>query len=170
MPLEDTSNQPWMYAFPNSDQVLEITPPVIQTFRHYRQTGGSSEAGGLLFARMLLPNIIVDEASHPHEKDKRLRFGFIPFRNAQRRLIKDRFKMGLHFIGEWHTHPQQSPAPSSLDLNSMHDSFVKSKHELNAFVMIIVGFNKAQLRLWVSIHDNDGYVALGKLREEKPTH
>ncbi|MFC1764799.1 Mov34/MPN/PAD-1 family protein [Planctomycetota bacterium] len=165
MPLEDPCNQAWQYALPYSDQVLEITLPVMQTFKRYQQTGRACEAGGLLFAQMLLPKIVVDEASHPNEKDKRYRFSFIPFRNAQRRMIQDRFKRGLHFIGEWHTHPQQSPAPSSLDLNSMHDSFVKSKHELNAFVMIIVGSQKAQLRLWVSIHNNDGYVALRKLPE-----
>jgi integrative and conjugative element protein (TIGR02256 family) len=169
MSLEDTLNQPWRYVCPNSDQVLEITPSVIQTFRHYQQTGGTSEAGGLLFAKMLLPNIVVDEATHPHKQDKRLRFSFVPFRNAQRKTIKDRFKRNLHFVGEWHSHPQESPKPSDLDLNSMHDSFVKSKHELNAFVMIIVGSNKSQLRLWVSIHNNDGYVALRKL-PEKPAH
>lgn len=162
MPLEDTSKY-WRYALPPSDQVLEISPSVIQTFRHYQQTAGACEAGGLLFARMLLPNIIVDEATHPHEKDKRFRRTFIPFRNAQRRTIKDRFRRGLHFVGEWHTHPEESPVPSSLDLHSMYDSFVKSKHELNAFVMVIVGSKESGLRLWVSIHNTGGFTPLEQL-------
>ena len=163
MSLEDPSNQSWRYAFPHSDQVLEIAPPVIQTFKHYQQTGEACEVGGLLFAKMLLPKIVIEEATHPHEKDKQFRFSFIPFRNAQRRIIKGRFRRGLHFVGEWHTHSQESPTPSGLDLHSMHDSFVKSKHELNAFVMIIVGSKRSQLRLWISIHNHGGYLPLAQL-------
>lgn len=164
MPLEDGPSQLWRYSFPHSDQILEVAPSVIQTFEDYRQTGDACEAGGLLFAEMLLPRTRITEATHPHEKDKRSRFSFIPFRNAQRRTIKACFKRGLHFVGEWHTHPQESPTPSNLDLHSMCESYIKSKHELNTFIMIIVGAKKEQLQLWVSMHNSTGCVPLEQLR------
>ena len=68
-------------------------------------------------------------------------------------MIQQQFKKGYHFIGEWHTHPISEPSPSSLDIRSVKDSFLKSKHELNYFVMVIVGNNEGGLKLWVSIHD-----------------
>ena len=60
---------------------------------------------------------------------------------------------GQHFLGEWHTHPQSDPTPSACDLQSMAELFVRSVHELNFFVMIIVGNSTPDLSLWVSLHD-----------------
>ena len=70
------------------------------------------------------------------------------------------FKEGLHFIGEWHTHPQVDPIPSQVDLYSMRDSFLKSKHELEAFVLIIVGTKSPSLSLWISKHNEEGFKRL----------
>ena len=67
------------------------------------------------------------------------------------------FNKGLHFIGEWHTHPEISPTPSSLDLRSMNQLYSRSKHELTNFLMIIVGNDPEQLNLWVSIHNSSSF-------------
>jgi len=160
MQLDNTRKDCRRYSIPESNQVLELSSSVIQLFETYRQTGRRSEAGGLLFAQFCLPSIIIKEATGPNKKDKRSRFSFIPFRNTQRKIISHRFKLGFHFVGEWHTHPEHNPSPSGLDLNSMHDSFVKSKHELNAFVMIIVGSLESDLCLWVSLHNRTGFTQL----------
>jgi integrative and conjugative element protein (TIGR02256 family) len=72
----------------------------------------------------------------------------------QRRFeVKRQFDQGLHFVGEWHTHAEKDPTPSQVDLNSMRDAFVRSSHELNYFVMAIVGNRSEQLSLWISIHN-----------------
>jgi proteasome lid subunit RPN8/RPN11 len=71
----------------------------------------------------------------------------------------------MHFVGEWHTHPEPHPAPSSLDLSSAREAFVTSIHELNFFVSIIVGNEPEKLDLWVGVHDG---VNARRLVELKP--
>jgi len=165
MLLNNAKNTQQRYIIPDSNQILELSPSVLHRFKTYRQNKKRLEAGGLLFAEFCLPKIIIKEATRPHRKDKRSRYGFIPFRNIQKKLILQRFDLGFHFIGEWHTHPEDDPLPSSLDLNSMHDSFIKSKHELNFFVMIIAGSHKPGLCLWIGLHNNNGYTRLKRIEE-----
>ncbi len=153
----------YRYRIPDSDQVLVIAAAVAQTFERYRQDRDSAEAGGLLFAEFLLPTIIIREATPPNSLDKRSRNGFVPCRKIHNELITQRFELGLHFVGEWHTHPEPRPFPSALDLESMYDSFIKSKHELSAFVLIIVGSRSPGLSLWVSLHSRIDFVHLARL-------
>jgi len=164
MHLDIYKEFPLRYRIPESDQILELSPSVLNVFRTHRQVDSYPEAGGLLFAEFCLPTIVIKEATEPNKKDKRGKSSFIPCRSIQRKLISQRFKLGLHFVGEWHTHPEHNPSPSRIDLNSMHDSFVKSKHELDAFVMIIVGSPKPDLCLWISLHNRNGYIKLERLK------
>lgn len=151
---------PMRYKIPDSQQVLELHPPVLRTFHQYRQTGQKTEAGGLLFAQYFLPRVLVVEATLPTNEDKRERHGFIPCSQLRRKLIEQRFPLGLHYIGEWHTHPVNKPSPSTLDLVSMQASFLCSKHELNYFVLIIVGTRISDNSLWVSLHNANQAIRL----------
>jgi integrative and conjugative element protein (TIGR02256 family) len=153
---------PRRFAFPHSEQELVLTGAALEVFSTYRQRGSEPEAGGLLFAEFDFPLIRIVEASRPHAADKRWRTLFIPNRILQRRLIKKTFKKGWHFVGEWHTHPEPKPTPSRLDLNSMADAFRKSQHELNCFIMVIVGNGNETLELWVSAHDGSTYHRLNE--------
>ena len=152
-----------LYAFPNSAQQIVLTKAVLEVLLANRQQGTASEAGGLLFAEFDFPIIRIVEASSPQTTDKRERTLFIPNRILQRKLINQRFKKGYHFVGEWHTHPVNKPTPSLLDLESMAESFIKSRHELNYFIMIIVGNTKKRTELWVSIHDGSNYYCLKEI-------
>ena len=113
-----------------------------------------------MFAKFNLPKIIVKEATLPHELDNRSRYGFFPCKEVQQKIILKRFSSGLHFIGEWHTHPEEFPNPSSIDIFSMSDSFNKSKHELNYFVMVIVGSNAGDISLCVSLHNGSEFIKI----------
>ncbi len=157
------SLKPIIYSIPNSEQQIILTTSVLEVFSKYRQKGNEPESGGLIFATFNFPRILIVEASPPRATDKRWRALFIPDRIRQRQLIKQNFKKGYHFVGEWHTHPELQPSPSGLDLQSMADSFLKSKHELNYFIMIIVGNGLENLELWVSIHDGSASHRLRKI-------
>ncbi len=152
-----------LYAFPNSTQQIVLTEAALEVLLVNRQQGDASEAGGLLFAEFDFPIIRIVEASSPQTTDKRWRTLFMPNRILQRKLINQRFKQGYHFVGEWHTHPVNKPTPSLLDLESMAESFIKSRHELNYFIMIIVGNAKKRAELWVSIHDGNRHYCLKEI-------
>ncbi len=95
--------------------------------------------------------------------DERWRMLFVPNRILQRRLIKKYFKIGRHFVGEWHTHPEPNPTPSGLDLKSMSEAFLKSQHELNYFIMAIIGNKPDVLNIWVSAHNGLSHYRLNEV-------
>lgn len=154
------SINPKYFPIPNSDQVLVIHPSALGVFQTF--AGGDLETGGLLFGYFNLPRVILDVATKPSSTDKRGRRSFkIDSINANRE-IKKQFMANRHFLGEWHSHPQVQPIPSPKDL------FVKSKHELNAVVMVIVGLSQTQPALWVSLHNGKQAIPLFESEASKP--
>jgi integrative and conjugative element protein (TIGR02256 family) len=151
------------FNLPQSDQQIVFSLSALDVFSKCRQLNGEPESGGLLFAEFKFPQICIKKASSPHSTDRRWRTFFIPNRVFQRRLIRNCFKDGLHFVGEWHTHPVTAPVPSNVDLDSMTDAFLKSRHELNCFLMVIVGNDSEKLNLWVSAHDGASYHQLNEV-------
>jgi integrative and conjugative element protein (TIGR02256 family) len=131
-----------------------MTDAVLTHFRKHRQAWrGTREAGGQLFARFAAPDIRVEVATGPRPTDKRGRTYYQPDRRAERREIASHHRRGFHYIGDWHTHPSRRPDPSGTDVRNIRDCFLLSRHQLAAFVMIIVGFGTPPDGLRVSLHD-----------------
>lgn len=142
-------------------EILRIEPQALATIERFRQVGPSSpEAGGMLLASIVPGLVRVVCATEPAQQDKRARFSFRPALGPQQRTIDKQFKSGLHFIGEWHTHPEPWPQPSSVDLRSMSECFRSSKHQLAGLLMIILGTERSLEGVWVSIHTSDNYSRL----------
>ena len=138
----------------DSGQVLVLSDAVVKhIFLHCQSRPGQAEAGGQLFATFEDSTVLVTRATGPRKSDHRSRFRFIPHRISERREIKRLFKAGLHFVGDWHTHPQDVPRPSEIDLSNITDMFTKSRHGLAGFVMIIAGTVEPPRGLYVSICD-----------------
>jgi integrative and conjugative element protein (TIGR02256 family) len=129
-----------IYRIADSGQRIIFTELVLERFAKYRQTRWwHREAGGQLFARLALPEIVIAEATGPRRSDWRTRYSYQPNRRAEQREITARHPLGLHFIGDWHTHPEDLPVPSPRDEKSMREAFTESHHGLNGFVLAIVG-------------------------------
>lgn len=142
------------YPIGESGQYLSIEQNVLDRFFKWRQLDSRTpEAGGQLFGAVEGQYIKVKLATGPRGSDRRGRFFFIADRLAERREIRTLHKSGLHYFGDWHTHPQSIPTPSGTDLASMADLFVRSKHELNAFLMVIVGTAGFPEGLHTSLHE-----------------
>jgi hypothetical protein len=92
---------------------------------------------------------------------------YLPDRRAEQLEIKEWHKRGLHFVGDWHTHPEQIPRYSSRDLVSIQDCFNKSHHELNAFVLVIVGRELPPLGLQVTVHNQESVLELSPMEPSK---
>ena len=120
--------------------------------KHQQNTESSYEAGGQLFARFVGNQVRIEKATGPRPADRRSRFLFIPDRRQEQQEIDEMHRKGLHFVGDWHTHPQPTASPSYSDLRSIKDVFSRSKHNLNGFVMIIVGSDDFPAALHISLH------------------
>ena len=148
------------FYIPETNQYFTFTDDVLKLLYEYRQVDNRPESGGILFGEFKLPEISISSISLPNKNDHRSRFLFIPEKRYRRLLIKKNFHNGLHYIGEWHTHPQDTPIPSTLDLTSMQDCFIKSHHELHYFLLLIVGLVGDISSAWLSLHNKDNYIKL----------
>lgn len=140
------------YSIAGSTQIIVLTDPVLDCFdRHRQMTVTSPEAGGQLFARFNGDIILVECATGPRPRDRRSPTFFVPDRKAERREIRRSFDMGMHYVGDWHTHPEPYPRPSQTDILSFQDMYRKSLHKLASFLMVIVGTAQNENGLYVAL-------------------
>ncbi len=144
-----------------SKQVLTVSPRVLKHFGKYRQReSGSVEAGGQLFARLSSKEVVIEEATGPRGSDLRSRTLYVPDRAAEQAEIDFWHTRRLHYVGDWHTHPELHPEPSGSDRESIRESFIRSKHSLRGFLMVIVGTAEFPRGLYVSLNDSDNELVL----------
>lgn len=91
---------------------------VMQTYAQL--SSASQEAGGILIGATRGDDIEVIEATVPLPLDTRSRTGFHRkdrghFERAT--LLWKANDREVGYVGEWHTHPEDHPTPSGLDLN-----------------------------------------------------
>lgn len=140
------------YSVTPGGAAIVFTSEVLIIFDRFRQRSHhDKEAGGQLFAKFIGADTIIVKATGPKLLDRRWRTRFEPSRWLQRREVRRNRDRGLHFVGDWHTHPEVGPRPSSLDLQSMKDSFFNSRHELRNFVLVVVGTVAGSAGLYVTL-------------------
>ena len=94
-----------------------------------------------------------ENGARARAKDRRGRMFFHPDRKTEQAEIVALYASGLHYIGDWHTHPTQYPMPSKVDIRNIEESVTQSTHQLNAFVLVIVGNATPPEGLYVSVND-----------------
>jgi integrative and conjugative element protein (TIGR02256 family) len=142
---------------PNVGSIV-ITPDVLDHFAAHRQlVPCAKEAGGQLFAKIEVDRWVIQAATGPKPSDFRSRFGFRWSRKEAQKEIDAQFSVGLHYVGDWHTHPEEKATPSRTDLKSMTERVALSDHKLPGFVMCIVGTADLPEALWLSFHAPAGH-------------
>lgn len=130
-------------------------------FYSNRQTGNRKEVGGILLGRIFSSHIVVDKATKPQLLDISNMFSFIrnPFGHQQ--SINKAWKSSqgtVNYLGEWHTHPELYPKPSTDDIQ-----FIKETRSYKGVdyptLMIIVGM---ETDLWLGLQ-SDNYLYKGTL-------
>lgn len=145
-----------MISFPIgiSGQTLHFTDEVLLHVSAHRQTKlWHREAGGLLFARIEGASITIEDITGPRRDDRRSRCSYEGDREAEQEEIYNRHRLGLEYVGDWHTHPQRRPKPSGIDDRTMSSRVQESRHQLLGFVFVIVGTDKFPAGLTVLVHD-----------------
>lgn len=127
----------------------------------------SCEAGGQLFAQLSSHEVRIEQATGPRQTDSRSRTAYVPDRIAEQIEIDYWHRKGLHYVGDWHTHPELIPQPSEDDIKSIRDSFSKSQHSLHGFLLVIVGTAKVPSGLYVSLNDANIGIVLEPAAEKQ---
>ena len=118
---------------------------------HAQTDGASLEAGGILLGRLIAEcdDVVVDLALPPSPDDRATRFRFFRARGAANLAIRAHWERSSGtriYLGEWHSHPEDRPTPSCLDLHNWNRILSKSVFEQDSLFFIIVG--RVELRLW----------------------
>lgn len=128
------------YLLPRGDERVVLGEQVLRHMGSHRQTRRwHREAGGQLFARFVPGAVLVEHITGPRRSDRRSRASYQPDRAAEQREIHDMHALGLHYVGDWHTHPERSPSPSVVDRKAMIDMFSNSATQAEGFLLVVVG-------------------------------
>lgn len=145
------------YVIKGSKQRLILTRTVINHLQKHRQLNARArEAGGQLFAHFENSSTRIERATGPRPSDRRGLTTFVPNRSVERREINRLHKEGLQYVGDWHTHPEPIPKPSQTDIDSFKEMFRKSRHDLESFVIVIMGTAAPPKGLFVGLCDETG--------------
>lgn len=131
-----------------------FAPTVLARFDQHRQRRAwSREAGGQLFGTLATGVVRVEVATGPRRRDRRGRWFYWPRRHIEQNEIVEHFRNGLHYLGDWHTHYEEQPAPSGPDVDKIQEIFRASDHDLRALLLIVVGRLNPPQGLWVGMTD-----------------
>lgn len=126
------------------DMILRIDQKVIDVLKRFIQDDeNKSEAGGILMGYYIDNySFYISDLTTPSEDDKSSRFQFIRSFVSAQKLIERFFNSSKGkkiYLGEWHTHPEKLPTPSTVDLESFQNQLKKSELNSEYIFMLIVG-------------------------------
>lgn len=116
-----------------------VMSEVVRLLHTYRQMHfTSAEAGGTLIGERRGQHIVVTDISEPGLGDIRTRNRFERKGDHHQQKVDKLFKQSdgfLVYLGEWHTHPEDFPQPSYIDIQSWLTGLIAA----DPMVLLIVG-------------------------------
>tara|TARA_R110001592_G_scaffold362332_2_gene675822 strand:+ start:74 stop:544 length:471 start_codon:yes stop_codon:yes gene_type:complete len=131
------------------EQFVYFSEDVLEIFERHVQSDEGTEAGGILLGHVRGKHLEVLEASEPTRQDRRLRYFFERMIHCHKSLADRRWQetKGLvRYIGEWHTHPQEVPSPSHIDLDEW-ETLAKSRVDRRPLLAVVVGRQNLHVEL-----------------------
>ncbi len=147
---------------PGSERLVYFSARVIEVFERYIQGENDAEAGGILLGHVRGIHLEVLEATVPTRKDRRLKYFFERLVEGHKGIAERRWRESnglVRYLGEWHTHPEDHPTPSGLDISEWQ-KLASARRDGRSMLAVIVGrrdlrveyssSNGARLRLYPS--------------------
>lgn len=129
----------WMLS--DGSTLLNFSDEVLSVFERHVQVEERLESGGVLLGTVHERGLLVTVATTPTRLDRQLRHLFerLPFghRAVARRLWRSTAGT-TRYIGEWHTHPQDIPSPSVIDLEEWL-KLASARADKRPLLAVIVG-------------------------------
>jgi integrative and conjugative element protein (TIGR02256 family) len=131
---------------------VEFSSQALDSLMAFRQLDDASpESGGVLLGRLILDSddVVIDEITAPSSTDERGRFWFKRSgTSAQPRVVSAWGESNgtRIYLGDWHSHPEDDPAPSPVDRRDWSRTLERAVYEQDFLLFAIVG--RKSLCLW----------------------
>ncbi|MEK3954516.1 ribosomal-processing cysteine protease Prp [Psychrobacillus sp. FSL K6-1464] len=130
-----------IYKF--GEKHVVFTYGVVKSLESYKQMKKSQhESGGVLLGKVYKDLIIVDRISEPSKEDKSGRYYFVRNVRKAQKIIEIAWEESNGeriYLGEWHTHPEDTPTPSNDDRKLLSNMLKDSHMEIDFLFMVIIG-------------------------------
>ncbi|MFP7494750.1 Mov34/MPN/PAD-1 family protein [Terribacillus saccharophilus] len=138
------------YRLPNGKKLIIKNQPLV-VFEQYKQIRGTDpESGGILIGRILVENgnYILDTVTEPMYDDKQTRYSFFRSYKGHNEYYEEYLKKMDYrsfYFGEWHTHPEADPTPSTVDKRDW-ERISKLQYDSQYLFFVIQGIQ--EIRIW----------------------
>jgi integrative and conjugative element protein (TIGR02256 family) len=126
-----------------ADYMIEVMAEVVDILQSMRQTSGNEIGGILLGSEIGEKHYRINRVSEPCMLiDRSSICGCTRDAKKANEIIKREFESSNHkrvYFGEWHTHPEDDPTPSTVDTSSIYDVFYKSEIVIDGVFLAIAG-------------------------------
>lgn len=138
---------------------IKINYEVLSLIYDKRQISVSDyESGGMLIGSIIrgTKDIIIEDLTLPIKEDKCLRTSYMRSEKHNELLEQKWFdsQFTKMYFGEWHTHPQANPFPSSQDIRNWENLMKESKTETKILLFIIAGIDI--FKIWIGDRESMG--------------
>ncbi len=118
--------------------------PLVDMLKHRQLSDSDFEGGGVILGRFIKDskNIVIDIVTLPTMKDIRERYRFKRDQVSHQSIIDEIWKDSegtCNYLGEWHTHPEKYPEPSSADIKSWKKILKEGVFYSRCLYFIVIG-------------------------------
>lgn len=146
-----------------TNTTIITTNPVKRLITKIRYELPAKEAGGIILGRVLSKNnILIEEITLPTKFDERGYCFFKRDRKTAQNIINLRWQETngkTIYLGEWHTHNEISPIPSSRDLEMISNQVKTSIMEIDFLLLFIIGMK----RDYIAIQKKDSHTTINSI-------
>lgn len=110
------------------------------------------EACGILFGEIRGSHLWVTGASTPFETDNRTPVSYKRNVAGHQDLLEEKHRASngrIHYLGEWHTHPERKPAPSLTDYMEWAKTANCKDFYKRKLIFLILGIDST----WLGVHE-----------------
>lgn len=101
------------------DRTIVVEPSVLIEINQFQQCKAHQpEQGGILLGEWRGQHMRVTSITRPQPEDKATRHSFIRCGRTHSQLVRTEWEKSdgaTNYLGEWHTHPEPYPTPSTID-------------------------------------------------------
>ncbi len=143
-------NEDLIFTMGNGGRI-KMTNSVVDILRQYKQVQEDSlESGGVLLGRFIKDSkdIVIDKITTPLKGDKQSRFSFKRISPLHQEIITKEWKVSkgtCNYLGEWHTHPEDFPTPSGVDIKDWKRKLKKDVFSGRYLYFVIAGINSIDI-------------------------